>query len=1584
MDTSPCNRTTIGRNFKQPAYQFSINFAVKPTNNKTLHMKPKIITQNVVPVKTSAGRPVWLGLSSSGAAVNMVTGAIGHIIKTVAMTMLVCLGVSASAQVVGFTAGPGATYGGAANNGPGLNIGNTFSVSGSGITVLQLGAFNLGGDGLNAAHTVTLFDADTQTALGSVTVPAGTVAPLVNGYRFVSLGSPLYLPAGNYAVVAYQMNGNVPANDPYGDNGEGFNGSANLNDGGGIYSFTTSPSPAYPTSGSGNFDCASFTYTNVPTWIGGTSSDWSNPSNWQLGVEPSGITMVNTASGNLATVSTDVTANQPSLLSIGDGVPGIVDVQAGGNLTVNGQVWLGNTVSGQGTMNISDGTVTANDWYAVGRGGGQGKVNMTGGVLAVNNDPLGVGLDANTVGVFNQNGGVVNANDQFWVGNNDQGGSQNSATYNLTNGSIIINSWTVIGRHNTVGVLNISGGSLTKTSGNGDQMLIGVDEDSSTGIINQTGGAITNTASDTYLAGYNAGTGIWNLNGGYAVLALLQLCHNNDGNSSGTMNLNPNGTLVVSSVGYGGSGASTATFNFNGGTLVASGANATFMGGLTRANVRNGGAVINDGGFAIAISQPLLHSSIGGDNAADGGLTKNGTGTLELSGANTYTGDTTVIAGTLQLDQTGSSVGALRLANGTTLNLNFSGNYAVAHFYTNGVALPVGTYSIGNLPTFITGSGQLVVSSSISTGLWTGGGANSNWSTAGNWDQNAVPIFPIGLTFAGSTRLTNNNDLSSITASSITFDAAAGAFVLDGNGIALSGAIGFNGNPAAPITQTVNLNMAWGNSKNIDTPTNGNLSFGGNVTSAADTSLIKLDAGTLTLGGTNTITSWDLNGGTTTITGNTTINGDGSGRIYVGDGDSIALCNGKLVIQPGAELDIIGSYADDFVIGRDGGSGTVIQNGGTFIFNNNRPNMWIGATGNAATRSEYDMNGGLLDMSGNTLGVGLGAGVLITGVVNQVSGVITNVGNLWLGGATPNGYGAYNLSGGSIYIGTNVVSGTSGITTFSGLYAVNLGGGTIGAETSWSSPLNMNLTGVNGATTFDTAANTIALSGALSGTGGLTKLGSGTLDLASPGYTGDTTVKAGVLQLDATFSSLASTYRITNGAQLNLTYSGASILGHFYTNGVALPNGTYNAGNLPAFIIGSGALQVADVAFTNQPQNQVFYLNGNYHQSATFTSGTTGAAATYLWYLNGNPIPGATGNSVTLNNLQIASGGNLYVVATSGSGSVTSSVVALTIYGVNNNVFVYEGFAYPGSTDDSTPIDGSSQNGGTGWSGPWVGAGGTTGNTAVGLGNLTGGANVPAGFDSRSISNSLEDFGGSRVGRFFDTSTNSQLYLQGFVDANGNVGADGKTIYLSFLQQAGDPAGPFYELELKKDNLGDPGRISGIGNDTGGANVNLRAGGVNNYSLGTGDTNVDFYVVRIDYKPGNDDVRVYRNPTSLTEPAVPTRTVLGAADMSFNGLSVAAFNGDAAQNVDEIRLGATWDDAIGLAVSNLLPPIKTVNGCTVQFASTPGYSYRIQRAAALSGPWSDIDTNIAPANGFVIYQDTTAPSGKSFYRTVTP
>ncbi|HWY29657.1 MAG TPA: autotransporter-associated beta strand repeat-containing protein, partial [Candidatus Acidoferrum sp.] len=419
---------------------------------------------------------------------------------------------------------------------------------------------------------------------------------------------------------------------------------------------------------------------------------------------------------------------------------------------------------------------------------------------------------------------------------------------------------------------------------------------------------------------------------------------------------------------------------------------------------------------------------------------------------------------------------------------------------------------------------------------WSGLGSDNNWGTGGNWI--AVPSFPTGLIFAGSTQLVNSNNLTGVMVNSLMFNSAAGAFVLGGNGITLTGNIGFNGNPAAPVTQTVDLNMAWNASEYIDTPGNGNLSLDGNITSSTDSSLIKVGTGGLTLGGTNTITSWDLDGGTTTITGNATIIGDGNSRVYVGNGDYLADCSGTLVIQPGAVLNILGNYADDFVIGRDSGSGTVIQNGGTFFFNNNRPNIWIGATGNSATRAVYNMNGGLLDLTGHTFGVGLGAGVLITGLVNQVSGVITNVGNLWLGGATANGYGAYSLSGGSIYIGAG------GITTYSGLYHINLGGGVVGAETSWSSPLNMNLTGSNGPVAFNPAGNTIALSGALSGSGGLIVAGRGKLDLSGANsYTGNTTINAGsTLELNQAGSS-PGTFSLANGAVLNLNFSGTLEVG---------------------------------------------------------------------------------------------------------------------------------------------------------------------------------------------------------------------------------------------------------------------------------------------------------------------------------------------------------------------------------------------------------------------------------------------------------
>ena len=1503
-----------------------------------------------------------------------------------AIAVLALFAASASAQIIGFTADPTATqYGTYADNGGaggGLNIGRTMTVTGAGIEVYQLGVFDFGTNGLAAAHTVTLFS--NQTALASVTIPAGTSAPLINAFRFEPLGTPLMLPAGNYSIVAYQMDGTVyQSSDPYGNgNAPGFNGGGNVSPGAGIYDFVTSPSPAYPGATSGeDFAAVSFTYTDIPAtsgvWTGlGANNNWSTAGNWNTAPTfPSALTFA--GSTRLANNNdlTGITVNNITF----DGAAGAF-VLGGNGITLAGNIGFFPPPAAPVTQTINLNMA----WSASETIDTPANGNLTlGGNLTSSSDTSLIKLDggtltlggANTILSWDLNGGTTTITGNTTI--NGDGGriyvGDGDALANC-NGTLVIQPGAVltvqgsfgdtfvIGRDSGSGTVIQNGGTFTFNPANNQTIWLGATGNSATRSEYDMNGGLLDMSQNTL--GIGLGAGVLMTGSVYQVSGVISNVYNlwvGWGNGHGVYTLS-GGSIYIGALGITTTSGNYAV-NLGGGTVWAyqswaSSLNMTLTGS-------NGPVTFNPAGNNITLSGVL---------SGTGGLTVAGGGTLELSGANTYTGDTIVNAGTLQLDQTGSSLGAFRLASGALLNLNFSGNYAVAHFYTNGVALPVGTYNAGNLPGFISGPGNLVVSSSISTGHWTGLGANNNWSTGGNWDQNAVPIFPIGLTFAGSTRLANNNDLSGITAASITFDAAAGAFVLGGNGITLAGNIGFNGNPATPITQTINLNMAWSASETIDTPANGNLTLGGNLTSSVDTSLIKIDTGTLTLGGANTILSWDLNGGTTTITGNTTINGDG-GRIYVGDGDALANCNGTLVIQPGAVLTVQGSFGDTFVIGRDSGSGTVIQNGGTFTFNPaNNQTIWLGATGNSATRSEYDMNGGLLDMSQNTLGIGLGAGVLMTGSVYQVSGVISNVYNLWVGWG--NGHGVYTLSGGSIYIGA------LGITTTSGNYAVNLGGGTVWAYQSWASSLNMTLTGSNGPVTFNPAGNNITLSGVLSGTGGLTVAGGGTLELSGANtYTGDTTVNAGTLQLDQTGSSLGA-FRLTSGALLNLNFSGNFALAHFYTNGVALPVGTYNAGNLPGFISGPGNL-VVGVFFSSQPQNQQVYLNQSH--SATLTSATVGGSPTYQWYLNGNQVSGATSSSLTLSNLQITNGGNYYVVATSGSDSVTSSVVSVTIFGLNNSLFVYEGFQYPSGSS----VNGL--NGGFGWNGTWVQQWGN--DDQIISGSLVGAANVPAGYESRSITNAVNSNGGND-GRFLDCSTSSALWTNGYINASGNIGANGKTIYVSFLQEPSQ-ANNYYEFDFERGNLGDAGRIGGIGDDSGnysgGENhgVNLRveqpAGGTpTGHLIGPADPNiVDLYVVRIDYAASGDTVRVYRNPTSTTEPAIATLTVSNVVDYSFNGVAMASANGPS-MSVDEIRVGATWDDAIGLAVSNLLPPTKIVNGYMVQFACTPGYSYRIQRATALTGPWTTITTVVGPANAFVQYNDTSAPSGQAFYRTVTP
>lgn len=57
------------------------------------------------------------------------------------------------------------------------------------------------------SHLVTLWDNSTGNVIASATVPAGTAAPLIDGYRWVQLSSTVTLNYGSYYVIGAQTDG---------------------------------------------------------------------------------------------------------------------------------------------------------------------------------------------------------------------------------------------------------------------------------------------------------------------------------------------------------------------------------------------------------------------------------------------------------------------------------------------------------------------------------------------------------------------------------------------------------------------------------------------------------------------------------------------------------------------------------------------------------------------------------------------------------------------------------------------------------------------------------------------------------------------------------------------------------------------------------------------------------------------------------------------------------------------------------------------------------------------------------------------------------------------------------------------------------------------------------------------------------------------------------------------------------------------------------------------------------------------------------------------------------------------------------
>ncbi len=136
-----------------------------------------------------------------------------------------------------------------------------------------------------------------------------------------------------------------------------------------------------------------------------------------------------------------------------------------------------------------------------------------------------------------------------------------------------------------------------------------------------------------------------------------------------------------------------------------------------------------------------------------------------------------------------------------------------------------------------------------------------------------------------------------------------------------------------------------------------------------------------------------------------------------------------------------------------------------------------------------------------------------------------------------------------------------------------------------------------------------------------------------------------------------------NGTNLLLGASASTLL----LNNVDLSSaGTYQVVVSSALgVLTSAAARLtinAPVTIVTQPTSQIASVGGLATFSVAIAAGAT-QPVSYQWQFEGKDVPGATGPSLSLDNLQFANAGDYWVLVSNPAGGVYSSVVSLTVNG---------------------------------------------------------------------------------------------------------------------------------------------------------------------------------------------------------------------------------------------------------------------------------------------------------------------------------
>ena len=446
------------------------------------------------------------------------------------------------------------------------------------------------------------------------------------------------------------------------------------------------------------------------SWSGASNTTWNTGANWVGGNAPS--------AGDNALFDATF-GNQPNLTG-NTSVGGIwMKGTVGQDVTISGSANTltlnGNTINGTANLGILiDSTaaykLTINCGVKVGNAqswtNNSSNLFTIGGAVNVNNKALTINGTGDTTisGVVSNAGALTkagtgtltlsNTGDTYTGQLTVQAGTLKIDTINnaSANGELGNNALSVIlgNTGGVTGTLEYTGGTASSTKkftmATGGTGAFQVDTAGTTltlsGVIDGTGALLKTGAGTLTLSGANTYSGKTSIqNGTLSVSSLNKVSGGSASSSLGAPTTVANGTIDI--------GSTT-----NSGTLLYTGTGETTDRVINLAGTTGGAVIQNDGTGALTFSSNLTATGAGsktltlqgsntGSNTISGiivdnsgsnttALVKAGTGTWILSGANTYTGGTTVSAGTLKVSGSGtlgSTSGSLTV-NGGTLDLN--------------------------------------------------------------------------------------------------------------------------------------------------------------------------------------------------------------------------------------------------------------------------------------------------------------------------------------------------------------------------------------------------------------------------------------------------------------------------------------------------------------------------------------------------------------------------------------------------------------------------------------------------------------------------------------------------------------------------------------------------------------------------------------------------------------------------------------------------------------------------------------------------------------------------------------------------